>query len=67
MTNPTQANVRIKAKGMYEDERELLGMLKASYKDYWETKNDGKRKILFTKNLAPYCYNTKLVEARSTT
>ena len=42
MTNPTQANVRIKAKGMYEDERELLGMLKASYKDYWETKNDGK-------------------------
>lgn len=41
MDNPTQANVRIKAKGMYEDERELLGMLKASYKDYWQTKNDG--------------------------
>lgn len=45
MTNPTQANVRIKVKDMHEDERELFGMLKSAYKDYWQTKNDGQPRI----------------------
>jgi len=41
MDNPIQTNLRIKAKDMYADERELLSMLRAAYKDYWQTKNDG--------------------------
>lgn len=41
MPNPTETNLRIKAKGMYEDERELLSMLKAMYRNYWKVKETG--------------------------
>lgn len=35
------ANVHILAKEIYDDQRELISMLKATYADYWKTKEDG--------------------------
>lgn len=41
MIQTSGANVHILAKEAYNDQRELISMLKATYADYWNTKNDG--------------------------
>lgn len=45
MSNSINTSLHIRAKGVYEDERELISMLKSVYRDYWEVKKDGEPRI----------------------